>query len=383
MADSATERRRPHDGALVPCRRPGCGTPAAVAVSYDAERCEVRVHDVSPAVSGAQPLCGAHVARLHAPQGWVVLDRRLAGGKVAGEPVGGEPLGEAFGGPFGGTAAVVEAARAPRTAPTPVPLSRQRAFRRPWGGFDTPRAVFERRPVAGPGTAVDVMDPLGAPRLEPVHMTAGFAELLREPRRPRIEPPPVDRDATSASFPQSPPSQSPPSQAPHRLRPEDGPVITWAEHRSAVAAVEVLVPEIVDADIEIPEAVVLAPLAGPAAPEPAAPEPAAPERTALAPAPSAPEQAAPQADRPPRPPRVPRETAAADPGDVPLLKPKGRMLSRAFGATGHQRSVLTEPLGASSAGAPEPSAPQPSAPRPAPDPGASGPGAPRDADPEH
>jgi len=66
------------------CARPGCQGPVAAWLTYDYGRQRVWLDDVPDADGGDHwALCGAHAARLRAPQGWSQVDRRVAGRPIA------------------------------------------------------------------------------------------------------------------------------------------------------------------------------------------------------------------------------------------------------------------------------------------------------------
>lgn len=58
------------------CRRPGCSRPAVVCITYDAVARQVWLDPIAGSHPSGQPLCDDHALRLNAPRGWVVVDRR-------------------------------------------------------------------------------------------------------------------------------------------------------------------------------------------------------------------------------------------------------------------------------------------------------------------
>lgn len=186
----------------------------------------------------------------------------------------------------------------PRPTPpeTPRAVRRTVPLRRRWGGFDPPSVTFGVE-----GSEADRTITRTEP-VEPLHMTEAFARMLSE----RREPP-----------------------APRTLRPEDGPAIDWTSRHPGGTAASPASPgaavtrEVHEPEVHEPEVHVPAQTTGPGGEHPS--EPATEEPGGQAPATTSRR-------------RVPAP-------DDPLGKPKGRMLSRAFAATGDQRSVLTDPLG--------------------------------------
>jgi hypothetical protein len=65
------------------CARPGCQGPAAAWLTYDYDARRVWLDDGASDGGDRWALCGAHAARLRAPQGWSQIDRRV-GASLAG-----------------------------------------------------------------------------------------------------------------------------------------------------------------------------------------------------------------------------------------------------------------------------------------------------------
>lgn len=121
-----------------------------MVITYDPVGCQVWL-DPMEGARGGQPLCTLHAERLHAPRGWVVLDRRAA-------------------------QAVLRAGVAEPAAPTQPPS----APRRRWGQFSEPRLDFEEPVVVEP-----------EPEPEPVAVEAEPVEVVPEPAPAAIESEPV------------------------------------------------------------------------------------------------------------------------------------------------------------------------------------------------
>lgn len=137
------------------CRRPGCGLSASVVITFDPVGCQVWLDPLgSPAGVGGQPLCAMHVERLHAPRGWVVLDRRAP-------------------------QSVLRVAQMAAKGTTPSTARRSLTPKRRWGEFAEPRLEFEE-PVR------DVVPPR-PPEPERVEPTP---EVELEVERELVEPEP-------------------------------------------------------------------------------------------------------------------------------------------------------------------------------------------------
>jgi hypothetical protein len=68
------------------CARPGCGGAAVAWLTYDYASSSVWLDD-EPGGSGDQwGMCADHAARLRAPRGWAMVDRRVGRRPMSGYP---------------------------------------------------------------------------------------------------------------------------------------------------------------------------------------------------------------------------------------------------------------------------------------------------------
>lgn len=141
------------------CRRPGCGRAASVVITYDPVGCQVWL-DPMEGARGGQPLCTLHAERLHAPRGWVVLDRRAP-------------------------QAVIRTGVAEPEPEAPRPSSP----RRRWGQFAEPRLEFEEPAEPAEEPTTEAVEPETDPAAEAV---PAAVEPEPEPAEPAaLEPEPV------------------------------------------------------------------------------------------------------------------------------------------------------------------------------------------------
>ena len=136
------------------CRRPGCHREAAVTIGYDPVACQVWLDPLDPRSSSAQLLCLDHAERLHAPRGWVVVDRR-------------------------DDQTLIVSPRAPTVDHAPPGRAPRRAPRR-WGQLDEPRLEFtvDETAVTEPGVAEVLVEHLA---VEPAVESAVVDPELVEP----------------------------------------------------------------------------------------------------------------------------------------------------------------------------------------------------------
>lgn len=273
-------------------------------ISYDAGTCQIWLDDIGNGPASAQPLCPSHAARLKPPQGWVVVDRRREPSRFR-----------------------ARVARQPISSDIDS-VESSRPVRRQWGRFE-PAAVGFAEPEAVAAPASDVAE------LVPLHMTDAFASLMRE--AVVTAPSPDDAPPVNWGAPDVPVVDPAPTPPPV---PEPEPAIPTP-----------VVPEPALPDPVVPEPEPVVPQ--PVVPEPIVPDPIVPDPTVPDPQPDVPDPITPDPTVPE--PVVPDQMAARTAtrrdrsnDEPPVMKPKGRLLSRAFEATGHQRTVLSEPLGRSS-----------------------------------
>lgn len=124
-----------------------------MVITYDPVGCQVWL-DPMEGARGGQPLCTLHAERLHAPRGWVVLDRRAA-------------------------QAVLRAGVAEPAAPTSPPS----APRRRWGQFSEPRLDFAEPVEPEPVPAEPEPEPVAveAVAVEPVAVEPEAEPVAVEP----------------------------------------------------------------------------------------------------------------------------------------------------------------------------------------------------------
>lgn len=157
------------------CRRPGCGRPAFVAISFDAEAREIYLDSVAPAASSAQPICPDHMDRLRPPQGWTVIDRRIPSADLAD---GDQPL------------TLMEVPSVPRdsriaVSERPVP----RRHRRIWGRPDQPALEFRFDHTVAPPAKDEIRVEAGL--VEPVE-GAVAAPVMEPPDSFDVDVPPAE-----------------------------------------------------------------------------------------------------------------------------------------------------------------------------------------------
>ena len=60
------------------CARPGCAGEPAAYLTYDYAGQRVWLDDAAQATGNQWGMCADHASRLRPPEGWVLLDRRVA-----------------------------------------------------------------------------------------------------------------------------------------------------------------------------------------------------------------------------------------------------------------------------------------------------------------
>jgi hypothetical protein len=76
------------------CARPGCGAPAAAALTFQYGNRTVFLDDLGMNEPFSIDLCAPHADRTAPPMGWTGQDRRMAAARRAAEP--GEPVADAL-----------------------------------------------------------------------------------------------------------------------------------------------------------------------------------------------------------------------------------------------------------------------------------------------
>ncbi|HOT78904.1 MAG TPA: DUF3499 family protein [Microthrixaceae bacterium] len=304
------------------CRRPGCGREAEVCISYDALACQVWLDPIAMAPAGGQPLCADHAQRLSAPRGWVVLDRRTSQSTLM-TAAGPAPVHDARG------RAAVPRRRLPRA----------------WGQFDAPRLEF----LAEGDDVVTEPEPTFEPPV--VAATVHLEPALIEPEpvvEPEAEPEPAavvihaEGDVSRRDLHGFPTADSSEPEA-EAVGPEPEPVVEPERAPTAVVAPEAEpVGVVIHAEGDVSRRDLHGfPTADSSEPEPElVVEPEAEPIAVVEPEPVAEPEPEPEPVVKKAPAR--RSRARAETG--PLGKPKGRLLSRAFEASGPQRSAITESL---------------------------------------
>ncbi|HQF92758.1 MAG TPA: DUF3499 family protein [Microthrixaceae bacterium] len=304
------------------CRRPGCGREAEVCISYDALACQVWLDPIAMAPAGGQPLCADHAQRLSAPRGWVVLDRRTSQSTLM-TAAGPAPVHDARG------RAAVPRRRLPRA----------------WGQFDAPRLEF----LAEGDDVVTEPEPTFEPPV--VAATVHLEPALIEPEpvvEPEAEPEPAavvihaEGDVSRRDLHGFPNADSSEPEA-EAVGPEPEPVVEPERAPTAVVAPEAEpVGVVIHAEGDVSRRDLHGfPTADSSEPEPElVVEPEAEPIAVVEPEPVAEPEPEPEPVVKKAPAR--RSRARAETG--PLGKPKGRLLSRAFEASGPQRSAITESL---------------------------------------
>jgi hypothetical protein len=293
-----------------------------VCISYDALACQVWLDPIAMAPAGGQPLCADHAQRLSAPRGWVVLDRRTSQSTLM-TAAGPAPVHDARG------RAAVPRRRLPRA----------------WGQFDAPRLEF----LAEGDDVVTEPEPTFEPPV--VAATVHLEPELIEPE-PVVEPEAEPESAAVVihaegdvsrrdlhGFPNAD-SSEPEAEA---VGPEPEPVVEPERAPTAVVAPEAEpVGVVIHAEGDVSRRDLHGfPTADSSEPEPElVVEPEAEPIAVVEPEPVAEPEPEPEPVVKKAPAR--RSRARAETG--PLGKPKGRLLSRAFEASGPQRSAITESL---------------------------------------
>jgi hypothetical protein len=293
-----------------------------VCISYDALACQVWLDPIAMAPAGGQPLCADHAQRLSAPRGWVVLDRRTSQSTLM-TAAGPAPVHDARG------RAAVPRRRLPRA----------------WGQFDAPRLEF----LAEGDDVVTEPEPTFEPPV--VAATVHLEPALIEPEpvvEPEAEPEPAavvihaEGDVSRRDLHGFPNADSSEPEA-EAVGPEPEPVVEPERAPTAVVAPEAEpVGVVIHAEGDVSRRDLHGfPTADSSEPEPElVVEPEAEPIAVVEPEPVAEPEPEPEPVVKKAPAR--RSRARAETG--PLGKPKGRLLSRAFEASGPQRSAITESL---------------------------------------
>jgi len=293
-----------------------------VCISYDALACQVWLDPIAMAPAGGQPLCADHAQRLSAPRGWVVLDRRTSQSTLM-TAAGPAPVHDARG------RAAVPRRRLPRA----------------WGQFDAPRLEF----LAEGDDVVTEPEPTFEPPV--VAATVHLEPELIEPEpvvEPEAEPEPAavvihaEGDVSRRDLHGFPNADSSEPEA-EAVGPEPEPVVEPERAPTAVVAPEAEpVGVVIHAEGDVSRRDLHGfPTADSSEPEPElVVEPEAEPIAVVEPEPVAEPEPEPEPVVKKAPAR--RSRARAETG--PLGKPKGRLLSRAFEASGPQRSAITESL---------------------------------------
>ena len=334
-----------------------------MCISYDALACQVWLDPIAMAPAGGQPLCADHAQRLSAPRGWVVLDRRTSQSTLM-TAAGPAPVHDARG------RAAVPRRRLPRA----------------WGQFDAPRLEFlaegddvvtEPEPTFEPPVVAATVhlepeliepEPVVEPEAEPesaavvIHAEGdvsrrdlhGFpnadssepeAEAVGPEPEPVVEPelvapepelvePEAELQADSVDFGAPEPEVAGPEPE-FVAEPERAPTAVVAPEAEPVGVVIHAEGDVSRRDLHG------FPSADSSEPEPElVVEPEAEPIAVVEPEPVAEPEPEPEPVVKKAPAR--RSRARAETG--PLGKPKGRLLSRAFEASGPQRSAITESL---------------------------------------
>ena len=293
-----------------------------MCISYDALACQVWLDPIAMAPAGGQPLCADHAQRLSAPRGWVVLDRRTSQSTLM-TAAGPAPVHDARG------RAAVPRRRLPRA----------------WGQFDAPRLEF----LAEGDDVVTEPEPTFEPPV--VAATVHLEPALIEPEpvvEPEAEPEPAavvihaEGDVSRRDLHGFPTADSSEPEA-EAVGPEPEPVVEPERAPTAVVAPEAEpVGVVIHAEGDVSRRDLHGfPTADSSEPEPElVVEPEAEPIAVVEPEPVAEPEPEPEPVVKKAPAR--RSRARAETG--PLGKPKGRLLSRAFEASGPQRSAITESL---------------------------------------
>ncbi len=293
-----------------------------MCISYDALACQVWLDPIAMAPAGGQPLCADHAQRLSAPRGWVVLDRRTSQSTLM-TAAGPAPVHDARG------RAAVPRRRLPRA----------------WGQFDAPRLEF----LAEGDDVVTEPEPTFEPPV--VAATVHLEPALIEPEpvvEPEAEPEPAavvihaEGDVSRRDLHGFPNADSSEPEA-EAVGPEPEPVVEPERAPTAVVAPEAEpVGVVIHAEGDVSRRDLHGfPTADSSEPEPElVVEPEAEPIAVVEPEPVAEPEPEPEPVVKKAPAR--RSRARAETG--PLGKPKGRLLSRAFEASGPQRSAITESL---------------------------------------
>jgi hypothetical protein len=150
------------------CRRPGCHREAAATIGYDPVSCQVWLDLLGDGPAPAQMLCQHHAERLHAPRGWVVVDRR-----------GDQML-----------IMTADPPPAPAVPPPRAPRPKRRPRRR-WGQLEEPSFEFTQDENAAT-LAMPEPEPEPLPDPEPAVVVEPEREAQPEPE-PELEPAPAAR----------------------------------------------------------------------------------------------------------------------------------------------------------------------------------------------